>query len=84
MTKNRTYGPERDTNILVLTNLEEIIQNAKKLRTMTMMSLEQLDCLCVRFAEQVAERGLYRLFWDDDLRSSDPGTQSSCTPTAPS
>ena len=36
----------------------------------------QLDYICVKFAERVAERDLDRLFWDDDLRSSDPGTRS--------
>ena len=76
MTKNRTYGPRRDIHMLVLTTLDEIIQNAKKLRTMTMMSPEQFDYLCIRFAERVAERGLDRLFWDDDIRASDPGTRS--------
>ena len=76
MTKNRTYGPERDIHMLVLATLDEIIQNPKKLRTMTMLTPEQFDYLCVRFAERVAERGLCRLFWDDDLRASDPGTRS--------
>ena len=76
MTKNRTYGPERDTNMLVLANLDGIIQDPKRLRATTMMSPEQFDYLCVRFAERVAERGIYRLFWDDDLRASDPGTRS--------
>ena len=36
----------------------------------------QFDYVCVKFAERVAERDLDRLFWDDDLRSSDPGTRS--------
>ncbi len=76
MTKNRTYGPERDIHMLVLANLDGIIQDPKRLRATTMMSPEQFDYLCVRFAERVAERGPYRLFWDDDLRASDPGTRS--------
>ena len=76
MTKNRTYGPERDIHMLVPANLDGIIRDPKRLRAVTMLDPEQFDYLCVRFAQRVAERGLYRLFWDDDARASDPGTRS--------
>lgn len=76
MTKNRTYGPERDIHMLVLANLDGIIRDSKRLRTVTMLGPEQFDYLCVRFAERMAERGLYRLFLDDDTRASDSGTRS--------
>ena len=84
MTKNRTYGPERDMRMLVLANLDGIIRDPKRLRAVTMLDPEQFDYLCVRFAQRVAERGLYRLFWDDDTRTSDPGTRSGCMPATPS
>lgn len=76
MTKNRTYGPERDVHMLVLANLDGIIRDPKRLRAVTMLDPERFDYLCVRFAQRVAERGLYRLFWDDDARASDSGTRS--------
>ena len=76
MTKNRTYGPQRDIHMLVLANLDGIIRDPKRLRAATMLGPEQFDYLCVRFAQRVAERGLYRLFWDDDARASDSGTRS--------
>ena len=60
----------------VLANLNGIIQDPKKLRVTTMLGPERLDYICVRFAERVAERGLCRRFWDDDLWVSDPGTRS--------
>ena len=62
--------------MLVLANLDGIIRDPKRLRAVTMLDPEQFDYLCVRFAQRVAERGLYRLFWDDDTRASDPGTRS--------
>ena len=76
MTKNRTYCPERDIHMLVLANLDGIIQDPKRLRAVTMLGPEQFDYLCVRFAQRVAERRLYRLFWDDDARASEPETRS--------
>ena len=51
MTKNRTYGPRRGIHMLVLTNLNGIIQDLKRLRVTTMLGPEQLDYICVRFAE---------------------------------
>ena len=60
----------------MLANLDGIIQDPKRLRAVTMLGLEQFDYLCVRFAQRVAERGLYRLFWNDDARASDSGTRS--------
>ena len=45
MTKNRTYGPERDAHMLVLANLDGIIQDPKRLRATTMMRPEQFDYL---------------------------------------
>ena len=51
MTKNRTYGPRRSIHMLVLANLNGIIQDPKRLRVTTMLGPEQLDYICVRFAE---------------------------------
>lgn len=76
MAKNRTYGPELDAHMPVLANLDGIIQGPKRLRAVTMLYLEQFDCRRIRFAERVAERALCRLFWNDDLRASDPRTLS--------
>ena len=48
------------------------------MRALTLLSTEQFDYLCARFAERVARWNLDRLFWDDDdddVRSSDPGTR---------
>ena len=75
-TKNRTYGENRDVQVLVLTILDDIIRTRKKLHAVTLLSSDQFDYICAKFAERVAERGLDRLFWDDDLRASDPGTRS--------
>lgn len=60
----------------MLANLNGIIQDPKRLRVTIMLGPEQLDYICVRFAERVAERDPCRLFWDDDLRVFDPGTRS--------
>ena len=62
MTKNRTYGSGRDIHMLVLANLDGIIRDPKRLRAVTMLGPKQFDYLCVRFAQRVAQRGLYRLF----------------------
>ena len=43
---------------------------------MTLMKPEQFDYLCAKFDDLVSQRNLDRLFWDDDLRVSDPGTRS--------
>ncbi len=43
---------------------------------MTLLEPEQFDYVCAKFAERLAEMGLDRLFWDDDLQPSDPGTRS--------
>ena len=76
MTKNRTYGANKDTQTVSLVNLDGIIQDPKSLHAMTLMGPEQFDYLCAKFDDQVSQRNLDRLFWDDDLRASDPGTRS--------
>ena len=75
MTENRTYGPDRDIGALVLAILDDIIRTPKKLHALTLLNPEEFDYTCIKFAERVAERGLDRLFWDDDARASDPGTR---------
>ena len=76
MTKNRTYGSNKDAQTVLLVNLDGIIQDPKSLHTMTLMKPEQFDYLCAKFDDRVSQRNLDRLFWDDDLRASDPGTRS--------
>ena len=76
MTKNRTYGSNKDAQTVLLVNLDGIIQDPKSLHAMTLMKPEQFDYLCAKFDDRVSQRNLDRLFWDDDLRASDPGTRS--------
>lgn len=70
MTKNRTCSPDK-ISMARADQLGRIIQISKRLHVMT-MSGPQFDYLCVEFAEWVAELGLGRLFWDNDLQTSDP------------
>ena len=76
MTKNRTYGSNKDAQTVLLVNLDGIIRDPKSLHAMTLMKPEQFDYLCAKFDDRVSQRNLDRLFWDDDLRASDPGTRS--------
>ena len=67
MTKNSTYGANKDAQTVSLINLDGIIQDPKSLHTMTLMGPEQFDYLCAKFDDRVSQRNLGRRFWDDDL-----------------
>ena len=76
MAKNSTYRSSLDIDMMELANMDRIIQGPQNLYSFTLLDPELFDYLCVKFAERVAERSMYRLFWDDDNRVCDSGTRS--------
>ncbi|MBI1657838.1 MAG: hypothetical protein IS632_03565, partial [Thaumarchaeota archaeon] len=72
----RVYGPERDVHLARLTVLDDIIRNPRRLHAVTLCTAEQFDYILHRYTAWIKERGDTALFWDDDIRASDPGNRS--------
>ena len=72
----RVYGPERDVHLARLTVLDDIIGNPRKLHAVTLCTAEQFDYILHRYTAWIKEHGDTTLFWDDDIRASDPGNRS--------
>ena len=72
----RMYGPERDVHVARLTALDDIISNPRRLHAVTLCTAEQFDYILYRYATWVREHGDMTLFWDDDVRATDPGNRS--------
>ena len=72
----RAYGPEQDVHIARLTVLDDIISNPRRLRAVTLCTAEQFDYILHKYTVWVKEHGDMTLFWDDDVRASEPGNRS--------
>ena len=72
----RVYGSERDVHLARLTVLDDIIGNPRKLHAVTLCTAEQFDYILHRYTAWIKEHGDTTLFWDDDVRASDPGNRS--------
>lgn len=72
----RVYGPERDVHTARLTVLDDIIGNPRRLHAVTLCTAEQFDYILHRYTAWIKEHGDMTLFWDDDVRVSDPGNRS--------
>ena len=64
-----------DEHTIMLAHMDSIIQNPKRLHSLTLLLPEQFDYLChkIKLWMEGSERG--RLFWDDENRKSDPGNR---------
>ena len=72
----RVYGPERNVHMARLTVLDDIIGNPCRLHAVTLCTAEQFDYILHRYSTWVKEHVDVTLFWDDDVRASDPGNRS--------
>ena len=72
----RVYGPEQDVHIARLTVLDDIIGNPRRLHAVTLCTAEQFDYILHGYTAWIKEHGDMTLFWDDDIRASDPGNRS--------
>ena len=72
----RVYGPERDVHLARLTVLDDIIGNPRRLHAVTLCTAEQFDYILHRYTAWIKKHKDMTLFWDDDIRASDPGNRS--------
>ena len=72
----RVYGPEQDVHIARLTVLDDIIGNPRRLHAVTLCTAEQFDYILHGYTAWIKEHVDMTLFWDDDIRASDPGNRS--------
>ena len=72
----RAYGPEQDVHIARLTVLDDIIGNPRRLHAVTLCTAEQFDYILHRYTAWIKEHRDMTLFWDDNIRASDPGNRS--------
>ncbi len=59
-----------------LTVLDDIIGNPRRLHAVTLCTTEQFDYILHRYTAWIKEHRDTTLFWDDDIRASDPGNRS--------
>ena len=72
----RVYGPEQGVHMARLTVLDDVIGNPRRLHAVTLCTAEQFDYILHMYTASIKERGDTTLFWDDDVRISDPGNRS--------
>ena len=72
----RVYGPEQDVHLARLTVLDDIIGNPRRLHAVTLYTAEQFDYILHRYTACIKEHEDTTLFWDDNIRASDPGNRS--------
>ena len=72
----RVYGPEQGVHMARLTVLDDVIGNPRRLHAVTLCTAEQFDYILHMYTTRIKERGDTTLFWDDDVRISDPGNRS--------